>query len=317
MALDHYVSQVHLKTFYSPALGDAQMYCVRKSDLKMFPCTAQSVCRTDEGNTNKYLTSPRAIEDFLLGVEPKYNASIAKLRNGNPDAEAILAIAGFVAYVGCCTPTAMRIHEEPLKSQLTSAAEILDRQGLIPKAPPELGGKSITELLADGTVHHKIDPQFPQAIGIDTVVGRTSIYGNSHWEVLRNTSNDSPFFTSDYPIALETVSGKPNPNWIVPLAPDLAIRIIPDTRQRGTSPDLSFRNFSLKLRDIGPHDVHAANRIIVQCAENLVFYRDAHDWIPGFVGKYRRHRMCIATTRVPHGTGFFNISTQRIEAMER
>jgi hypothetical protein len=33
MALDHYVSQVHLKNFYSPAMAGL-MYAIRKSDLK-------------------------------------------------------------------------------------------------------------------------------------------------------------------------------------------------------------------------------------------------------------------------------------------
>jgi len=76
MSLDHYVSQVHLKNFYSPAL-DGHMYAIRKSDLKKFPCTSRDVCRIENGSTNAYLKEDRAIEDFLLDVEPKYNASIA------------------------------------------------------------------------------------------------------------------------------------------------------------------------------------------------------------------------------------------------
>ena len=39
MSLDHYVSQVHLKNFYSPAL-DGLMYATRKSDLKTFQCNS-------------------------------------------------------------------------------------------------------------------------------------------------------------------------------------------------------------------------------------------------------------------------------------
>jgi hypothetical protein len=289
------------------------MYAIRKSDLKAFPCTSQSVCRIEEGNTNKYLTNERAIEEFLLNVEPKYNASIVKLRKGNPDTECVLAIAGFVAYIGCCTPAAMRIHEEPLQAELRSAGELLDRQGLIPKAPPSLGGKSLTELLADGTVHHKIDPKFPQAIGIDTVVGRTSIYGNSQWEVLQNTSNDNPFFTSDYPLVLERTSLGALPNWIIPLAPSLAIRIAPDVRLSRKAPNLSFPAFSFRRRQLGPHEVRSINRLIVQCAEDIVFHRDDHDWISGFVAKHRRYRVSAVTERIPHGSGFLNVSTQRIE----
>jgi len=98
MPLDHYISQVHLRNFYSPALGDL-MYAIRKSDLKRFPCNSESVCRIEEGNTNAYLIHDRAIEDFLVGVESKYNASVVKLRNSKIDPECIYAVAGFAAYV--------------------------------------------------------------------------------------------------------------------------------------------------------------------------------------------------------------------------
>ena len=48
MPLDHYVSQVHLKNFYSPKLGEL-MYAIRKSDLKEFTPNSESVCRIDDG----------------------------------------------------------------------------------------------------------------------------------------------------------------------------------------------------------------------------------------------------------------------------
>src|SRR5713226_7428829 len=88
MPLDHYVSQVHLKNFYSPALEE-QMYAIRKSDLKRFCCGSRSVCRIEDGSTNAYLKEDRIIEKFLLDVEPKYNASVAKLRDGKIDQECI------------------------------------------------------------------------------------------------------------------------------------------------------------------------------------------------------------------------------------
>jgi len=141
MPLDHYISQVHLRNFYSPALGDL-MHAIRKSDLKRFPCNSESVCRIEEGNTNAYLIHDRAIEDFLVGVEPKYNASVVKLRNRKIDPECIYAVAGFAAYVACCAPAAMRIHAGPLQSLVESEAAILDKQGLLPRAPASLGSKS-------------------------------------------------------------------------------------------------------------------------------------------------------------------------------
>ena len=117
MPLDHYVSQVHLKNFCSRVL-DGLMYGIRrKSDLKCFRTKSQDVCRIEDGSTNAYLREDRAIEEFLKDVEPCYNASLAKLRENKIDQECIHCIAGFVAYIITCSPTAMRIHSGPLKSR--------------------------------------------------------------------------------------------------------------------------------------------------------------------------------------------------------
>jgi hypothetical protein len=223
MALDHYVSQVHLKNFYSPAL-DGLMYAIRKSDLKRFPTKSQDVCRIEEG-----LTKDRAIEEFLKEVEPRYNAALAKLRENKMDQEAIASLAGF----------SMRLHSGPLKAQLEASAAILDKQGVIPKAPEVLGEQSITELLTDGTVKFTVDPKYPQAIGIANILHHTSVFGNSPWEILHNDEEESPFFTSDYPAAIETFDINTPINRIVPFAPDIAVRIKPDIRLSGTKPDIT------------------------------------------------------------------------------
>src|SRR5258705_12404118 len=97
MALDHYVSQVHLRNFYSPTLGE-RMYAVRKRDGKAFTPNSESVCRIEEGSTNAYLTEDRLIEEFLKGIEPKYNASVKELAGGHFEAECVYVVAGFATY---------------------------------------------------------------------------------------------------------------------------------------------------------------------------------------------------------------------------
>lgn len=310
LALDHYVSQVHLRNFYSPAIEN-HLYATRKSDLKSFPCRSRDVCRIEDGSTNAYLKNDRAIEQFLLDVEPRYNASVAKLLENKIDKECIHAIAGFVGYVACCAPAAMRIHTGPLQSQLESEAAILDKQGLIPRAPASLGSKTLTELLKEKKVEFTVDQKYPQALGISLITDRVSIYGNSKWEILLNRTSDCPFFTSDFPVAIDT-TGHRTMNWIVPLTPDLAIRIIPDIRLDGTAPDLSFAKFTSQQRILRRSEIVEINRLIVRCAEDLVFYRDIHKWIGEFVAKNRHYRIDAVTDRIPYGTGFMNISKQRI-----
>jgi hypothetical protein len=94
MPLDHYVSQVRLKNFYSPAL-DELMFAVRKSDGKLFCCNSRSVCRIEDGSSNAYLRKDRLIEEFLRFIEPKYNRSLRKIYENTFDQECILPIAGF------------------------------------------------------------------------------------------------------------------------------------------------------------------------------------------------------------------------------
>ena len=311
MALDHYVSQVHLKNFYSPALS-GMMYAIRKSDLKRFQTRSQDVCRIEEGSTNAYLSEDRAIEEFLKVVEPRYNASLAKRRENNIDQECILCIAGFAAYVVACSPAAMRIESGPMKMALESAATVLDGQGLIPQSPEALDKKSITELLADGTVTVSVDPKYPQAVGISNILHYVSVFGNSPCEILRNEDADSPFFTSDYPAAIETFDLNTPINRVVPLSPDLAIRIIPDIRLSGTKQDLSFPKFGAALRRLKRTEVVDLNRLIVRCAEDLILYRDDREWVKGFVAKNQRYRIEPVTQKLSTGTGDLLVSTQRI-----
>jgi Protein of unknown function (DUF4238) len=313
MALDHYVSQVHLKNFYSPT-PDGLMYAIRKSDLKRFPTKSQDVCRIEEGSTNAYLSKDRAIEEFLKDVEPRYNASLAKLRENKMDQEAIASLAGFAAYVVTCSPTAMRLHSGPLKAQLEAAAAILDKQGVIPKAPEILGEKSVTELLADGTVKFTVDPKYPQALGIANILHHTSVFGNSPWEILHNDEEESPFFTSDYPAAIETFDINTPINRIVPFAPDIAVRIKPDISLSGTKPDITFAKFKATSRHLKRAEVLEINRLLVRCAEELIFFRDDREWVDGFVSKNRRYRIEAVTHKLPHGTGHLLVSTHRILA---
>src|SRR5262249_53504348 len=152
---------------------------------KTFPCRSEDVCRIEDGSTNAYLTQERAIEEFLLRIEPKYNAAIAELRKGPPDPDCVFVLAGFAAFVSCCAPAAMRIGTPPLQAMVEQEARKLDAAGEIDRAPPSLGGKSLSELLADGTVKISIDPKYPQALGISGITERLWVWGNSRWEVLK------------------------------------------------------------------------------------------------------------------------------------
>jgi uncharacterized protein DUF4238 len=312
MPLDHFVSQVHLKKFYSPILGE-RMYAVRKSDLKEFTPNSQSVCRIMDGSTNSYLVHDRAIEDFLKTVEPTYDSALASCRDNSLNTKLIHAIAGFVAYIVCCSPTAMRINSEPLKSTVESTALLLDSQGKVPPAPEGLGGKSLTDLLQKGEVKIEVDRKYPQAMGIASILQHTARFGSSRWEILHNTFPDSPFFTSDFPVAIERGEDRRVLNRIVPLAPDLAIRIVPDLILEHDHCTLGFSQFSVRSRRLTRNEVISINCLLVRCAEDIVFYRDNLPWVKPFVTKNRRYRIETRTEKIPTPSrGFFLLSSQAV-----
>lgn len=302
MPLDHYVSQTHLRRFYSPVLGN-RMYAMRKTDLKAFTPDSQAVCRIMDGSTNAFLREDRVVQDFLKTIEPKYNVAVDKLIKGEIDKECIYSIAGFVAYVIFCSPAGMRINTDLPKAAVENSVALLEAHGRLPPRPAESVGVSLE---AD------INPKYPQAVGIASIMDITSTFGNFKWEILHNDSDDSPFFTSDFPVAIERTDDLRILNRIVPLAPSLALRIRPDPTLDARRADFSFANFGYRSRNLGHEEIVMLNRLIVQCAEETVFYRDDHQWVRPFISKNRHYRIEPHTSRVPTPTGTFLISTQRI-----
>jgi hypothetical protein len=310
MSLDHYVSQVHLRKFYSAALGN-RMYAIRKTDLKAFTPDSRAVCRIKEGNTNAYLRKDRLIEEFLKTIEPNYNAALKKLISGQIDRECVYTIAGFVAYVVSCSPAGMRLQAGPLKAMVETTTAMMDARAEFPPSPACLGGRSLTELLRDGTVKVTIDPKYPQAIGIAAILRLTATFGNFKWEVLHNEFEDRPFFTSDFPVAIERTDDLRILNRIVPLAPNLALRIRPDLALDRDRLDLAFANFGFRSRSPGREELARLNRSIVRCAEETVFYRDDHAWVRPFISRNRHYRIEPHTSNLPTPTGTLLVLTQK------
>jgi hypothetical protein len=271
------------------------------------------VCRTEEGSTNVYLTESRIIEEFLRTIEPKYNAMVDTLRRGEIDREAVYVIAGFAAYVAACSPAAMRINSGPLAGSLEATANILDKRGELPRAPEILGGKTVSELLADGTIKHVIDQKYPQAISISNILHHVGSFGNFDWQILLNDNPSSPFFTSDYPVAIEETADLRVLNRVVPLAPDVAIRIMPDLNREALH-DLSFPGFRWRRRKVRDAELHDINRLIVRCAESLVFFRDDLPWVSPFVERNSRHRVEPTVRKIPTDRGI--IVWTRLEVRE-
>ncbi len=264
---------------------------IKKSDLKAFPAKAQDVCRIEGGNNNPFLKEERLVEEYLKEIEPRYNASMQKIRDDKIDQAAIRAIAGFVVYVIVCSPTGGRLHSKPLEQRLLMEAKKLEAAGVLDNAPEALDNKKLSELVEQGIVRFDVDPKYPQAIGIDDFHSRISVFGNSRWEILLNDQKSGAYFTSDYPVAIETFDTNTPINRIVPLAPDVAVRIIPNKSLKGRNSDLTFAGFTTARKEQRPRSVMEFNRRLVQCAEDMVFFSQQQDWITNSVAKNRFFRI--------------------------
>lgn len=288
------------------------MFAIRKGDLKTFTPDAYSVCRIPEGSTNTYLQEPRVVEEFLKGIEPKYNEAVARVTEASFDAGCIYVLSGFIAYVLTCSPAGTRLQSAPLQSVVEETGRRLDAKGEIAPPPKELGGTSFTELLEKGTLKVEVDPKYPQAIGIAQILSIANSFGNFSWDILVNHHGGSPYFSSDFPVAVEVTSDPRTLNRIIPLSPTIAVRIRPDlTMDRGT-PDFSYGNFRRRVVNASRAEVMSINRQIVRCAEELVFYSDDRAWVIPFVCKNAAYRIQNRTHRIPHGNGTLLWSTLQV-----
>lgn len=300
MALDHYVPQVHLRRFMS-AGPPPRLNAARKRDGLTFSPRTKDVCRIEDGNTNPYLQEPRAIEDFLKSIEPRYTAAVDALRAGSVDDVDIEVIAGFVAYVATCSPAAMRIHSEMPRRAVEATAAIMDARGMFPPAPKKLGGTRLPDLIRSGAVQIDIDPKFPQSLGIKQIERLTALFQTFSWELLHNDVGGSPFVTSDFPAAIEPTADPRLIARLVPLAPDLAIRLVPILPPSTASGETVPARGKRRHRAVDREAVAKLNRTIIRCAEDAVFYGDA-SWVPKLVGRNREFRVipvsrCIPTER--------------------
>ena len=291
------------------------MYAIRKADMKAFCPDAYSVCRVEHGSTNPYLTEERAIEDFLKGVEPKYSRAVANLAAGTHDLESVYTLSGFIAYVLTCSPGGMRINSEPFRGAVEETGRLLDARGEVGAPPSELGRQSLSELFDDGVVTVDVDPKYPQAVGVASIHRMTNTFGNFGWEVLLNEHADSPFFTSDLPVSIESTADPRIINRLIPLSPTVAVRLHPNILQDTAKVDFSFSGFRYKRRTASRQEVSKVNTQLVRGAETTVFFRDNREWVEKFVHKNAPYRIEPLTQRIPHGEGTLLWSTLKIRKL--
>lgn len=291
------------------------MYGFQKHSMKWFPCRSEDVCRLENYNSIKFLAEQRIVENFLKVYEPRYNEALQLLREGKLDQDVILTFAGFTSYVLACAPAAVRATKAWLVEQIKLTARVMEEAGKLPPPPKALGGETLFELLENGKVLINVDEDYPKALAASGLIDFVGKFGNFYWDVILNDYSDSPFFTSDFPTAIEPSPDIRVMNRVVPLAPDVAIRIRPHFEEIEKTTALKFRKMRFRTLRPSRNEIVDINRTIVRCAEKLVFSSSNAGWVEPFIRKNADYYLAGLSDTVPvgDGKGYYLVSGLRIQ----
>lgn len=299
MAKDHYVAQTYLKAFGLADNSDL-INVVRKSNLsRQNAIPVKSICYEVDWSTNEYYPeNPRVVEDFIKPLEQAWNNCVDKIASNSYGATTKYLMAGYLAYLRACTPTAARLGSEGLSIHIQHLYDKIEEEELA--NPDSKYRNTIQTIRKHGGTEVEINTAFPKALGIKSLVSVQKVLATSPWIVFKNETS-TEFVTSDNPVCLQYW----NPNrcdLYCPLTPHLAIVIHPI---RDTEPRESDGIGSLK-----PEGVEMLNRLMVQSAEDKVIF-NKHEGIESFVQEYQNWRVELRKIKIPVGNGHLIIHQQK------
>lgn len=304
MALDHYVSQVHLKQFLRQT-DKKLLYAVRKSDLSAFTPRPRDVCRVEDGSTNQYLTNNRAVEDFLKGIEPAYEPCLARVSAGELDWKARQVFSGFLAYIQTYTPASVRMFDPMIRAMLERTVKLLEASGeLEPIDVPELpdwNGKTVSKLTEEGKIKLDIDLKMPQAMATTQLLKIRNSLASSDVTILKPTGG-SRFLTSDFPSVILYHHQNKYAQRFLPVSPKLGLVFHTHTSIEDRE------ETSHRFIEIGARRTQNINDEIIKAAENLIFSTHKFPWLQKRLKLLRGYRAESVTETV----GPLTMSQQRV-----
>jgi len=299
MAKDHYVAQTYLRAFGLADNPDL-VNVVRKSNLsRQNAIPIKSICYGVDWSTTEYIPdNSRAVEDYLKLFEPKWAECVKSIQEDTYTSTTKYLMAGYLAYLRACTPTAVRLGSEGLAHIVQDLYNRIEDQEL---SKPDTKYREVIELIRKhGGTWVQIKEAYPKAMGICSLLACQKILATSPWIVFKNETS-TEFVTSDNPVCLQYWS--PNRcDFSCPLTPHLAVVIHPI---RDTEPRESDSIGSLK-----PEGVAMLNRLMVQSAEDKIIF-NKYDGIEDLVSKNQDWRVELRKIKIPIGKGHIFIHQQK------
>ena len=299
MAKDHYVAQTYLRGFGLVDRSDL-VNVIRKSNLsRQDAIPVKSICYETDWSTNEFFPEdPRVVEEFLKQFEPKWADCVRSIADDTYTATTKHLMAGYLAYLRACTPTAVRLGSGGLSQIVQHLYDNLEEKEL---ANPDTKYREVIESIRQhGGTKVVINEAFPKAMGISVLTGIQKVFASSPWIVFRNET-PVQFLTSDNPVCLQYWNDS-RCDMYCPLTRRLAIVIHP---LRETEPGEGDSIGSLKIQG-----VEMLNRLMVQSAEDKVIFNES-DGVEDLVKSYQDWRVDLKTFNIPVERGNLMIHQQR------
>lgn len=299
MPEDHYISQTYLKHF-GDSTREGMLNAYRKSDGKEFQCWPKDVCGEWDGDLNPawFKLRPGLLGDFRDMFEPQWNPAIEALGSGEVDAGAKFAIAGLFANLMVSTPAwrriGVRMYNYLTTRSLSFAKRMHEKHGYAPEFPTEA-----VEMLESGEIILETDPNHIKAVVTIQLMEYAWTAYNANWVVLRNETR-WPFVTSDNPVALiDSGALSAGLTRFLPITPVLCLSVRFIKRE--------LPPFDAKLAPQGEVEyaradtaqVKKINRLIVQCADDLVFSSVRSSGIANLVTKWAKFGVDVELLEIP------------------
>jgi hypothetical protein len=309
---DHYISQTYLNAFTDkegmliPYYKNGRVIIGKKK-------STSAVCYEKDGDENSYFVDARIVDEYLRLFENNWANHVHALEEMSGDQDTKYGIAGYIAFLRTCNPTAKRLGQSLLTDTIQPVADrIMAESADDPETPPEIKElyKKHTE---DKNIEITVDPEYAHAKGISTLVDITHKLYCSKWLILFNNT-DTPFLTSDNPAVLYyRRRASQIANTFVPLTPKLGVLISPNpSAEVPTLEKLkTYEHGDDQIAEIKEKFAHKFNELIVKPAENIVIHRASEEWVEILVRNNKTWRTELITSNIPYGRGLLMISRQQ------
>ena len=309
---DHYVAQTYLESFVDSD-GFIVPYYKGMRIVVGNRKSPKAVCSEVDGDTNKYFNNPRILEEYLPLFENPWKQNVEALRDHYIDGMVKYEISGYVSFLRTCTPTAKRLGQERIRAAIQPIVQSVDEQQFKLHPPRDEETRQIIRMLIEQKyITTEIDRAFPHAIGISLLLSLTSCFLNGRWLIMINKS-ERPFITSDNPAVIYYhKNGTGIGQVYVPLAPDIAILVSPDSDDKII--DENSINSSICKNDCFATPkleyVEKFNELIIKAAEKRVLHSSIDKWLEQKVHQYGDWKLEIKVDNIKAEAGVFIVTRE-------